>query len=90
MSDEHNHDQGPANSLGRWAFIGFLLVGGFFLLTEHRAHVFGILPYLLLAACPLMHIFGHGHGGHGGSHGNPDNAQQTGAKSAAPTGHQHH
>jgi hypothetical protein len=28
----------------------------------------GILPYLLFAACPLMHLFHHGHGRHG-SHG---------------------
>jgi hypothetical protein len=26
--------------------------------------LFGILPYLLLFACPLMHVF-HGHGHHG-------------------------
>jgi hypothetical protein len=46
---------------------GFLIVGGFFLLTEHTAHVFGVLPYLLIAACPLMHLFmHHGHGGHEG------------------------
>ena len=48
--------------------LGFLVVAGFFLFTEHRAHVFGALPYLLILACPLMHLFmhgGHGHGGHG-------------------------
>ena len=39
--------------------------GGFFLLTEHTAHVFGVLPWLLILACPLMHIFMH-HGRHGG------------------------
>ncbi|HYM04356.1 MAG TPA: DUF2933 domain-containing protein [Stellaceae bacterium] len=45
---------------------GFLVVAGFFLLTEHTAHVFGVLPFLLLASCPLMHLFmHHGHGGHG-------------------------
>ena len=48
---------------------GFLLIAGFFLQTEHRAHLFGILPFLLiLLACPLLHLFmhgGHGHGGHG-------------------------
>ena len=44
---------------------GFLIVAGFFLLTEHIAHVFGVLPFLLLAACPLMHLFMH-HGHHGG------------------------
>jgi hypothetical protein len=45
---------------------GFLAVGAFFLITEHAAHVFGALPFLLLAACPLMHLFmHHGNGGHG-------------------------
>lgn len=45
---------------------GFLALAGFLLITEHGAHVFGALPYLLLLACPLMHLFmhrGHRHGG---------------------------
>ncbi len=40
------------------------LIGAFFLLREHWSHVLGVWPYLLLLACPLMHLF-HGHGGHG-------------------------
>lgn len=44
----------------RLALIGFGAIALFFLLTEHRAHFFGVLPYLLLAACPLMHVFHHG------------------------------
>ena len=45
---------------------GFLLVAAFHLLTEHTAHIFGVLPFLLLFLCPLMHLFmHHGHGGHG-------------------------
>jgi hypothetical protein len=49
-----------------WVLIVLMVVLGFFLFTEHRAHLFGILPYLLLLACPLMHLFMHGgHGGHG-------------------------
>ncbi len=44
---------------------GFLAVAGFFLITEHTAHVLGVLPWLLLASCPLMHLFmHHGHGAH--------------------------
>ena len=35
---------------------------GFFLVTEHAAHLYGALPFLLLLACPLMHYFHHGHG----------------------------
>jgi len=54
------------------ALLGFLAIATFFLFTEHRAHFFGILPYLLLLACPLLHLFMHGkHGGHGGDHGDP-------------------
>ena len=37
-----------------------------YLLTEHTAHVFGVLSYLLLLSCPLMHLFMHQ--GHGGNH----------------------
>jgi len=48
--------------------IVFLLVAGFFLLAEHKAQVLGLLPYLILLLCPLMHIFMHkGHGNHGDS-----------------------
>lgn len=50
----------------RWVFWAFVAVAGFFLITEHTAHVLGILPYLLLAACPLMHLFMH-HGHHHGA-----------------------
>lgn len=42
--------------------IAFLVIAGFFLLTEHRAHAFGVLPYLLLLACPLLHLLHRSHG----------------------------
>ena len=48
----------------------FLGVAGFFLLTEHRAHVLGYLPFLIFLLCPLMHLFMHkGHGKHGSNDG---------------------
>ena len=32
----------------------------------HGAHLLQLAPFLILLACPLMHVFGHGgHGGHG-------------------------
>lgn len=37
-----------------------LLVTGFLIMTGHSAHLFGFLPFLLILACPLMHIFMHG------------------------------
>jgi hypothetical protein len=52
------------------ALLAFLAVAAFFLWTEHRAHLLGVLPWLLLAACPLMHLFMHGgHGDHGDHRG---------------------
>lgn len=47
----------------------FIAVAVFFLWEEHEAHILGALPWLILLACPIMHLFmhrGHGHGGHGG------------------------
>jgi len=49
--------------------VAFLAIAGALLFTEHRAHVLGVLIYLPLLACPLMHFFMHGgHGGHGAGH----------------------
>lgn len=62
--DEHGSPPGFWRS--RYA-IGLVVIGGiggYFLLTEHLAHMVGALPYLLLLACPLIHVFMHrGHGG---------------------------
>jgi len=43
---------------------------------EHRMHLSGLLgwlPYLILLACPLMHLFMHGGHGHGADSDKPDN-----------------
>jgi len=47
---------GRATTAGIWILVAFI---GFLLLTEHRAHVFGILPWLFLLACPAMHLLMH-------------------------------
>lgn len=78
----NHHDMGDQEehapfwrSPSRLVLVGFLLIAGFYLLTEHTAHVFGALPWLLLLACPLMHLFmHHGHGGHGGGTGGTGDA----------------
>ena len=50
---------------GRLALLGFLAIAAFFLATEHTAHLFGWLPFLLLLLCPFLHLFMHaGHGDH--------------------------
>jgi hypothetical protein len=72
---EHDHVPasrgwaGPSRPV-RTALMMVAVVGGFYLLREHWDHVAGNWVYLLLLACPLMHLF-HGHGGHGG-HGSHD------------------
>jgi fatty acid desaturase len=48
----------------RHGIVTFLLIifALFYLLAEHRAHLFGILPWLILLLCPLMFLFmHHGH-----------------------------
>lgn len=48
----------------RLAFLALVAAGGYFLWTEHQAHLMAALPYLILLLCPLMHIFmHHGHSG---------------------------
>ena len=68
--------------------VGLLVMGAvaaYFLLSEHRAHFFGALPFLLLLACPLMHMFmHHGHGGHGGGHADHQGGEQASNMPAAP------
>ncbi len=65
MPNEHDSGTGFFRSKAGLALIVFGAIAGFFILSEHRAHFFGWLPYLLLLACPLMHLFMHGgHGGH--------------------------
>jgi hypothetical protein len=66
---QHDHDVRAEGSF--WtsrAFLvcaGLLLIVGFLLWTEHLAHALGYLPFLLILACPLAHMFMHGgHGGH--------------------------
>ena len=83
--DHSHHDQTEKRkrsflSRANIVLIGFLAIGGYFLITEHGAHIVPFLPWLLLLACPLMHLFMHG--GHGGHH----SADQAG--DSAPSGRQ--
>ncbi|WP_028455125.1 DUF2933 domain-containing protein [Chitinilyticum litopenaei] len=78
MNHQHpeGHDLPPSFWKSRYA-MGLLVIGGvagYFLITEHWAHFLGALPYLLLLACPLMHIFMHGGHHHHGTHSDHDRA----------------
>jgi hypothetical protein len=67
----------------RWSAYSVLLMaigslGAYFLLTRHYAHVLDALPFLLLLACPLMHVFMHqGHGGHADNGSSEIKAKET-------------
>ena len=81
MNHDHSrHDSEPKGFWGSRYSIGLIVFGAiaaYFLLSEHRAHFFGALPFLILLACPLMHVFmHHGHGGHGSQQG-PDTSAPT-------------
>ena len=87
MSEHHHpsHGAGPEVAgrnetllrRGRWVFWAFAAIAAVFLITEHRAHLLGVLPFLLIAACPRMHMFMHGgHGGHGNHTGDPANRRE--------------
>lgn len=74
--EHQGHQQHQSGQVRFWrsrygvAFLVIAAAAAYFLLKEHRAHVFSYLPYLLLLACPLMHLFmHHGHGSH--DHGTP-------------------
>ena len=63
---DHDHHETPAfwRSPAGLALLVACAVIGFYLLTEHTAHLLGALPFLLVLACPVMHVFMHRGGGH--------------------------
>ena len=52
----------------RRVFPVFVVLAAVLLIAEHRLHVLGYLPWLILLACPLMHVFMHHGHGHKGEH----------------------
>jgi hypothetical protein len=60
----------PMGGAMKIALLMVAVIAGFYLLREHWSHVTGNWIYLLLLACPLMHLF-HGHGGHRGHGSSP-------------------
>ena len=81
MHSMHPHDELPSFWRSRLG-LGWLTlaaVAAWFLWTEHRVHLLGALPYLILLACPLMHVFMH-HGHHGNSHGHGPSPDRDAAK----------
>ena len=89
MLDETGHDQSAWRSRVTFVFLAFAVIAAFFLLGEHRAHVLPWLPWLFLAACPLMHVFmhhghsSHDHGDRRGSDGHPSAAPDEGSTASS-------
>ena len=89
MTHDHSHHQASGGINGNYwtsrafmVFLGFAVMALVLLWSEHRAHILGILPYLFILACPLMHIFMHrGHGHHA-----PIDKQSNGRAGTAPDG----
>ena len=86
MNEQSQSRQDVVSRRMKQVFILFAIIGVFFIVAEHRAHLIPYLPWLFLAACPLMHVFmHHGHGGHQrhGSGDKPDRQRNT----ASPRGY---
>lgn len=81
----YGHHSTPSKGIGTFlrspaglALCVFLVIAGFYLITEHTAHTLGALPYLLILLCPILHLFMHGsHGGQGDHSGHGDQTQRT-------------
>lgn len=97
MNHDHSqHRTEPKPFWGSRYSIGLLVMGAialYFLLSEHRAHFLGALPFLLLLACPLMHIFmHHNHGeradGHAHDHSGKPGSNTSPTPPVSKTGEQ--
>ncbi len=69
MQHDHEHYHRPEEHEPKVSFwktpggitlIFFLVVGGYFLVREHWAHIGSNWIWLVLLACVVMHIFMHG------------------------------
>ncbi|RJX30902.1 MAG: DUF2933 domain-containing protein [Oxalobacter sp.] len=64
MDDHHHHQSSSMSWRMKAGLLVFAVIAGFYLWTEHRAHLLGWSPFLIFLLCPLMHFFMHGGHGH--------------------------
>lgn len=71
--------------INQWLLWLGLAAAVVWLVWRHGAHLAEVWPFLLVLACPLMHLLGHGHGSHrgphagqGGGHDHDDSRSTTG------------
>ncbi len=101
MNHSHEHGNGRPSGpnwsrINQWLLWIGLAAAVAWMFFRHSAHVVTLLPFLILLACPLMHLFGHGghggQGGHGGHGGTADTKPKDDPRPLPPSGqggHQH-
>jgi len=51
-----------------WILVAVAVIAIVMIWQDHRAHLLGVIPYLILLSCPLLHLLhrrgGHSHRGH--------------------------
>lgn len=96
MMHSHNHDEHNDGSVKGWLFsptglvtVCVLAILGFLVYEGHGAHLLGYAPYLLILACPLIHIFMH-HGHRNHHHHNNKESSSEGANENKNHGGERH
>ena len=84
MNHSHEHGNGGPSGpnwsrINQWVLWIGLAAAVAWMFFRHNAHLGQLLPFLILLACPLMHLFMHGgHGGHGHSgHGSSESTKDS-------------
>ena len=86
--DHGRNGRGFFASRANLVLLVFLAVGGFYLVSEHWAHLIGVGPLLLLLGlCIGMHFFMHG--GHGGHAAASEEDDPPPARGREPGDHRH-
>jgi len=49
----------------KWLVVAVGILGLALLVLRHWFHVLGVLPYLVLLTCPILHVIHRRHGAHG-------------------------
>ncbi len=78
-----NDNKDKGSSRMRWLVIAiFAIGGGYYLWTQHQAHVLQYWPLAIFLLCPFMHFSG-GHGKHGSAHQHHGGGDKSEVKSDA-------
>lgn len=79
--EHHQHQRAPFwRTPTGIAAAALAVAASIYLYVTHKDHLLAALPFLLLAACPLMHVFMHR--GHGTAHGENTASPEKGGEQA--------